>query len=406
MRSVSSVLMATLSAVGAAAEGIDRPTVDVGGFALKPMANLTYRDHTVELHPKALVGVGYNSNVPAAVNAEDDAFYRFIAGLEARFYLTPSSDLVADGEIEKLDYLDQDDFDLIGGRGRIEHVWQGIRWQSNLTGSFARTDEPLVQTGEQIAHDDEAAIAVLSYASLRTHLVFDASILREDFLDDSRIFDEDERDSNTYGSGVRVGFFSARDSEWYARTRVSSTIYDDSNVYQDSLGILGLIGYTGRLDVRSTFLAEAGIEFRRYEGTFANDPAFDGRTAVVPAGEFKVIWPWETGSRLEAGLFSELHDSVTSNAMWLYGGHVSGRYRLRQQLGLFGSLMLFKGEDTERPAGTLAERRTTGQTEAGVEYFMRDGVGVRLRTTYTKSDANTDADYERFLAALEFAIVF
>jgi hypothetical protein len=393
-----------LATVGSAAEGPERPSVEVGGFALRPMANLTYRDDTVEMHPKALVGLGYNSNVRAQENGDGDVFYRVVAGVESRWYLTPSSALVADGEIEQLDYVDENEFDLVGGRGSLEHVWQGERWQTNLTGRFARTQEPLVQTGEQIDHDDIEGLAEVAYTSLRSHIVAGVSAQREDFLDDSRLFDDRERDSNRYGVGVRFGRITARDSELFARTRVMATVYDQSTVYRDNRGVVALVGYSGRAGTRSTFLAEGGIEYRRYDAGFGADEG--GRTAVRPAGTLRLLWPWETGSQIEAGVFSELRDSLTSNALWLYGGSVEGRYRLRTNMRVFGAVRVFESEDVEPPAGTESDQRITAQLEAGAEYFLREGIGIRLRTSYSDSDANNEADYDRLLAALEFAVVF
>ena len=87
MRLYQPVALLTALAVtipaGFAAEGAAEPQpVPVKDFNVRPMANFAYADNRLVLHPKALVGVGYDSNVYAeTTNEHSGTFVRGLVGV-------------------------------------------------------------------------------------------------------------------------------------------------------------------------------------------------------------------------------------------------------------------------------------------------------------------------------------
>lgn len=400
-----SSLIAVLPFALMAAEPRERPPVTVGTFDIEPMANFTYRDDTVGLHPKALFGIGYNSNVIASDNPRADEFTRAIVGCDLDWALTGTSWLKLDAEIENQNYLDEDAFDVTGGRGGLAYERRGMSWEYGTSLRAARIDDPEPRTGEQLERETIDGRADIARQGRWWRIGFGALFQSEDYLQDSAVIDADQRDYSRYGGSVFVGRVTARDTEFYDRTVYRRTEYADSSLYQNSDGIMSLLGWRFRSSVRTRMVVEGGVDYRRYDGRLSSNP--DADTSVLePAGNILFIYPWEEGSQVRARASAEIVDGLRANAARAYSAGLDGRYRLLQKMHLIGGTSVYRVIENDAPPGSTSERRTTLRFEAGLQYFMRDGVGVRWLNSYAVSDSTLLNDYERYVSVVEMAVAF
>jgi hypothetical protein len=391
----------------AAVEDIDDRTVTVGGFPIEPMADLSYLDHRVELHPKALLGVGWNSNIFATDrNPDADGFYRVVAGLETRWHVTPRDRAFVDGEIDSQQYFSENQVDLVGGLGRLGWVHLGEVSTLGVHAGWERTNEPQEQTGEQISFDRSQADVELDRRGLTSHAVVGVGVDRTDYRQDSAFFGDDQRDAWRWNGRGRIGRAYATDSERYVRVRFGQTLYDHEDRFQSSVvGVLA-VGVEHLVATRTVLFADLGVDARRYDDDFLHDPAYDDQQTLYPIGSAGVRWSPEALTSLQAKLVADVYDSVSANAAWYGGLDVDGRLRLRHNLFAYTESFLHQSIDSGAAAGSTPEHRTTLELAGGFGYALRDGAAGRVRLSWTDSESDVGVDWQRLLLAVEVGCVF
>jgi hypothetical protein len=386
----------------------DNPVL-VKDLNVEPRANLTADDGTLRLHPKALLGVGYNSNIFAETNNEKDDFYvRGLAGLQADWRLNAHNSVDLNGEFEGLQYSDKDNKDgnMVGGLLTADYRWNEANNNALIHAGYARFDDPLIQTGEQILRQtiNGAGTVDLRGATVRT--IITAGATATDYLEDGSNFSEKSRDNTIYQAMGRVGFNTARDTYYYALLGIDRWDYWDNVQYNDSNGVTAGLGTKLRIGERSTLLAEGGATYRVYEADFGNNSAYDDKKVLAPYLNIKAEWPWESGSSVGLDVFSRIDESLTANAAWIYGAVLDGRYRLLARSALFGSIGGYRSEDSGQGQGLTNDSRDTIEAVAGVEHEITKGLVGRLRATYTDSTADVSNDFTRYIIAVDLAAAF
>jgi hypothetical protein len=403
-------LLVTIACTGTAVAADHQSQVQVKDIGVTPRANLTFDDGTFSLHPKALLGVGFNSNIFAEVDGEenDDLYVHGLAGLQGDWRLGPHENLGFNGELEALSYFDSDNDDgnLVGGLLTADYRWHDSGNDVRVHGGYARFDDPLIQSGEQILRQtvDGNVMVTLQGATMRT--VIDGGAVAMDYLEGGIGFSEDSRDNTVYRLSGRVGWTTARETFYYALLSYDFSDYWDNIQYNDSNGITAGLGTQVRLGERSTLTAEGGVTYRIYEEDYAGLSAYDDETVLAPYVSIAARWPWETGSSVGLRAFSRVDESITANAAWIYGLQLDGRYRLLARSGLFGSLAGYHSEDSGEGPGIPAEERDTVEATVGVDYEIAKGLVGRLKGTYTDSEAEISNDFSRYIVALDLAVAF
>jgi hypothetical protein len=403
------LLTAIACAVPALGAADSEALVRVKDLDVEPRANLTADDGTLRLHPKALLGVGYNSNIFAEADDEnDDIYLRGLAGLQADWRLNPHNALALNGEIEALKYLDSDndEGDLVGGLLTGDWFWQEANNQAQVHAGYARFDDPLIQTGEQILRQNIDGYLNLDLRGATFRTIIKAGATALDYLEDGVSFDEESRDNTVYRATARLGVNTARDTYYYALVGVDRWDYWENIQYNDSNGLTVGLGTQVRIGDRSTLTAEGGATYRLYEDDFAGIDDYDDEQVLAPYLSIAARWPWETGSRVGLNVFSRLDESLTANAAWIYGAALDGRYRLLARSALFGSLGGYHSEDSGEGPGIPNEERDTVEAVAGVEHEVTKGLVGRLRLTWTDSDAEISNDFTRYIVAFDLAAAF
>jgi hypothetical protein len=401
--------LACMAPVFAAQTESETVTVPVKDINVRPMANLASDDDTFTIHPKVLVGVGYNTNVYAEPVDENQGFYyRGLAGVLLGLRLNEHSRLAFDGEAEGLAYLkeENDQANLAGGRASLDYLWQESRNSARVHAGYARFDDPLIQTGQQVLRETYDGYASLNLTGTVARNVIKVGGQRTDYLENALGFTEDSRDNNTFSVTLRSGCTHARDSFYYVLLGYENTSYDENTQFNDFAGYTAGLGGQVRLGERATATVEAGATYRVYANDYGGSAAYDDETVVAPYASLAIVVPWEEGSHFGAQAFSRLDESLTANAAWIYGVGVDARYRLALNAGLFGALMEYQSKDSGHGPGIAAEERLTTEAVIGVDYELCRGLTGRLKVNYTESDSELNNDFTRIIVAVDLAAAF
>jgi hypothetical protein len=435
---VRSLTLASLAALGARVFAEDITTtatpdnqdiVLVDGFGIQPLYHLASPDGALILHPKALVGFGYDSNVYATdTDVKGSTFYDLVAGLDLKWVTNPEDTFVLSGEFEGERYVSQQGRNLSGGKAEFSYRHQASEWDAGGNASFARTNDPFVVTGQEIKHDDGHVGIDGTDHWAHQSVGLGATVDRLRYLEGAPgIFGKDDRNNTDVGLNARVGNEVGDQSEVYFRAQVDRRNYDQKTFseaidipgtgvvtthgYNDSTGITAVIGLKDKIATRTGVIAEVGVDYRKYADYFAGDADFNDKTVVRPAVNLVYRWSFEEGSWLGARAFSDVEDSVFSNAAWMYGVSVDARYRLSDEYkaAVFGSLSGYQLKDSGSPKTAQEpddETRTTGEVNVGVEYVFHPGLGVRLKDVYDDSHSKYFNSFRRNLIEAQLGVVF
>ena len=404
LRPVFAFIAITGSAIGV--EVTD--TVTIRDFTLVPLGNLAYRHNRLVMHPKAMIGAGYNSNVYATPDDEiADTYGEAIAGIEASYQIGVSQRVDVDVEGEGRAYLEETSRDLVGGRARARYELedsQGMTYQASA--GYARYDDPLIESGQQITRGAGSMGAMAGWQGSRNRLSLRGEWQNENFFEAGPGFGEDERDSDTVRTALVYGHGTGEEGEIFAKIMADTHRYAEySDQFQDSTGVAGLVGWQLTVATRIAMHVEAGVEHRAYDEISSDDPAYaDDITAVIGAASLR--WNWEAGSYVDVRAYRSITSSVSSNAAFLTGVDGDLRYRLREKTALVSGGKVYLLEQSGAATGQVVEKRGTGQARAGVEYLVRDGVGFRLVGTYEISKSRTENDYDRVSVLLSFGFAY
>ena len=395
-------------ACGTSAFAADTSPVQVKDIAVTPRANLTADDGTLTLHPKALLGAGYNSNIYAEEdNENDDSYLHYLAGLQADWRLSPHHSVALNGEFEGVNYSksSSENADLVGGLLGGDYRWREANNNAHIHAGYARFDDPLIESGEQILRQNIDGLAALTLQGAEVRTVVDFTATALDYLEDGTGFTAESRDNTVFRLTGRMGTTTARETFYYALLSGDVTDYKENIQFNDSTGITAGLGAQVRLGERSTLSAEGGIAYRSYADNFGGLNANDDKNVYAPYISIAARWPWENGSQVGLNIFSRIDESITANAAWVYGAQLDGRYRLLAHSGLFGSLGGYHSADSGQGAGTT-EERDTFEVAAGVDHEITKGLVGRLKASYTDSTAEISNDFTRFIVSFDLAVAF
>ena len=401
-------LLIALTCVGTGM-GVEQEPISVKDISVRPMGNFNAVDGTVVLHPKVLLGVGYNDNIFATdTNEKDDVYGRGLAGLTADWRLNPHSSLAFNGEFEGLHYSESENEkgNMVGGLADLDYKWREAKNEGILHGGYARYDDPLVETGEQILRENIVGSGALTMQGAEMRTVANASITAIDYLEDGNGFTSDSRDNTVYSAFGRVGITTARDTFYYGLVGIDRVDYWETTQFNNSWGVTAGVGSQVRLGERSSLTAEGGVTYRVYDDNFNKNVSYDDETVLAPYINITAKWPWESGSHVGLNVFSRLDESLTANAAWASGGGIDGRYRLLARSALFASVSYYHSEDSGMGQGATVENRDSVDIAGGVEHEMCKGVVGRLKAVYTDSDSETSNSFTRLVVAADLAIAF
>jgi hypothetical protein len=379
--------------------------VQVKGFSLVPMA---YHEGLVQLHPKLMVGAGYDSNVYAdSSNRTSDEYLNTVAGVQGQVEFSENQRAYTDTEIEARDYRKEHNRAALVGRayGQFEQdVSNGSQLQAS--GSYVRSDDPDLETGYEVDHGETQAGAQYAYDGLASRVLLRGDYENARFYTGDAFFTPHSRDYDIYRVTSVYGYRKGEASEFILRIAADSFHYLNEDQFEGSDGISALAGWRGALLPKVTSTLGAGIEARRFDNDFDQDPAYHDRQVARPIGVASVRWDLEESSFITLRAFSELLPSEVSNAEWYYGVGVSGRYRLLINAAALAGVNLGHAKESGSAAGVRLEQRDDESADAGLEYYLREGVGVRSLVEYDFSHSLDYNTFSRWTAKIEMALAY
>jgi hypothetical protein len=407
---LSAAFLAALGLAGGTLDAEDSPNpgvlVPVHGFTVQPMGNLSTSDGSLEFHPKALVGLGYDSNVYATSEDQSaDTYYRGMVGLFSRYL--PNPDLMAtfDGEFERQVFLHDTSFNATIGRAVISCVQSGADHRWDAGAGFVRLDDPVFDSGERAIHDEITAHDEFIQDDALRHQSIELEYQRQDYLQGTAFFARQDMDRNLVTLTAHEGVRPLPDQEWYLGAILGYSHYD-VDYFNSSSRITSFAGITEAIGSRSHAAIAIGASWWRFTRPFADDPSYADRDVVAPYVDSSLYWSWAEGSDLHVAVYSHLLESLISNAYWAIGSEVGGQQHVLDNSSAFFSLQVFRAYASGGPAGQDIEVRTQKQATVGFSYVMHDGVVTHIEGSYLDSNSRIYNTFDRLSATVDIALVY
>ncbi len=404
----AAMAMLEVSGGGLGAEDSPNPgmLVPVHGFTVQPMGNLSTSDGSIDLHPKALIGVGYDSNVFAtSEDQSSDFYYRGMVGIFSRYLPNPDLTVTLDGEFERQIFLHDTSSNATIGRAVVTCIETGAEHRWDAGAGFVRLDDPVFDSGERAVHEEITVHDGFSQSDAIRHQSLELEYQRQDYLQGTVFFARQDMDRNLVTLTAHEGVLPVPDEEWYFGAILGYSHYD-VDFFNSSSRISSFVGMNEAVGSRSHASVAAGVSLWHFSRCFANDPSYDDREVVAPYLDASLYWSWADGSDLHVAAFSHLLESLTSNAYWVIGSELGGQVHVLDSSNAFFALQVFRARGSGAPAGQEIEVRTQKQATVGFSYVLHDGMVIHLEGSYLDSDSRTSVSYDRLSATVDFAIVY
>jgi hypothetical protein len=381
--------------------------VVIDGFRLLPLGDLTAGGRALEFHPKALVGVAWDSNpLPVESGAEGDLRTHLAVGAELRAVSSAGWRTDLDGTLILQQYADTPSRNDTAGNARARTRFQGQTTTFAADAGWDLSREPVSELPEQVRRERyDASVAAGGERRLSRwsgRLAF-ASL---DYLEDSPYFTSDQRDYRRWTASAAWSALGGDDSLLGIEGSIDDTQRDAVATANPWSGVTLAARWRHSLGDRSTVDCRLGGTVREFDDDSAHDPANDDRTIAAPVAGIRLDLPWENGSHASVSISTGLAEGLnsTTNASRRHAIEASLRMRLADRVNAVGQGWFVRRVDS-------APTSSGGQTEAvddlyirlGLEYRLRDGIGLRLWSSVQHRTADVGFDYDRTLFAAELA---
>jgi hypothetical protein len=401
------VLPSLLLCAGAFGDDAAQLPVSVGGFNVTPAdGGLSAFDEHLVVHPKALIGGTYDSNVLGTQSSSPDVSARVLAGATAQLQVDEQQKAIANVEIERVLYRKYSAEDITGELASLDFQQQGLVAKFDAQAEALRQEMPLFETGELVKSQVYMASSTADYKGLYTNYGAELQVQRTDYLENSSLFTAAQGSHDDYHVGVRAGWDYARDANVFLHLLGTHTDYRDDSLYDDSYGGALRLGWSGPLGDKSTLRVEAGVGYRHYLDVDEKPPPYNQRNAYVPSLVVAMVWPWAEHSSMETTASSSIGDGVTSAAAWIVEASTTIHQELIESYVALLTLDVTQDRNVGAPAGGTQEVRTAYTVGLGCEHQLFPGLGVRLATSYLDSHSNSEPSYSRFQVSIDLASAY
>lgn len=376
--------------------------VPISGYMVEPAGDLQLDENRFEVHPMSLLGVGYDSNVDPVENRGGDVFARAIAGMVLRYLPNPQMEDQADGEIEQLHYARLRDLDATIGRIRLRSDYEGPLLKAEWTGSWIRTEDPIIITGETVLLNDYQTALTARHSSA---LWWEEATLGWEYLsyeNATSLFSNHEADHDSWTAGERVGIGDPEDQIWVA-SRAEFVEYANDDLFNDCHALSGTLGRDWALGARTLAHVEAGADYRYYNDDFDHDPAYNDRSVIWPIATISCDWRFEERSDLSLQAFSSVTDGLASNYETHRGGGASFTLRLLRQMSLVGHASVSLDRNSGAPQDQTPIQRVVERGDVELLYALPKGFTLCSRLEGWRSIGYS---YERWRTSVDVAYAY
>ena len=365
------------------------------GAAEDGLANLTYLNDRLELHPRVAAGGRYDSNVEAAVNNPKDelaATGTIGAGLKYAWSEVTTVTADVDAQLVVTDRPEQRYRNQGQANVAILRRTEGKFLSAHA--AFGRTDDPEPETGERLMIDHWSGDVGGDFTGLTNRISTSLSFNRSDYLENARSFQADDRDQNTIMATIGYGLRLDGGDELTLRVVGDRLIYDASTTNQDNTGVSTFLGWNRQVSEKINLSIEAGVEYRHYDASNSipqNDlvsPTWqvNGRTVTADDSTWSLT--------LSGGLQDTVSGSqaLQSRLNLNYGHPLNTAWSM--SLGVEG----FNLQDVYTIGGQPKDQRWTVRGMAGTNYSFRPGLSGNIDGGYEYSSSDLQGDYDRVFA--------
>jgi hypothetical protein len=377
------------------------------GFRLLPLAELGASGHAIEVHPKAMLGAGWNSNpLWLSDSGSGDAFLRASAGLEARSLVSDRLRFEAEGVADAVQYQDTPGRSYVGGEGRVRAIRADDISAIGLDAHWTRDSEPIAPLPEQVRRELWGIGARGSFESGRVRLTGQIAADWTNYLEDAPYFSRDERDARHIAGQAEGDLLGGSGSLIGVVLEGATAAYRDTSTANPYEQLTAQARWQHPLGDRMQLDLRLGGSLRQHDDDTAGLASNDDRTVAEPVGSLGLQWSWESGSWLTARLAHRLTDGTggSVNASVLDALTMDSRLRIADRLGLRSSLWLAERTDSGQAQGLEPLSVRSFMLRTGLEHYLRDGVGVRLWIMLQDSDTSTGVHTTGSTASLELAL--
>jgi len=148
------------------------------------------------------------------------------------------------------------------------------------------------------------------------------------------------------------------------------------------------------------------MEARLYADDYLHNAANGDRQVLAPWWDLVGTWSWREGDRLGTRLYSDLDNSLTSNATWSMGGELSSHIEMSNRLALEAVVGLAEARDGGITQDRAALQRRIFQGSLSGQYALAEGLATRLRATAIRVQEESGGGYDRLLFSIDLAYVY
>lgn len=399
-----SLTLGTLSS----AEILDEP-VPVAGVPVRPMGRITLADSTLVLHPKASLGLGYDSNVyqSESANAVDDTLVTGLAGLTMTAFLDPRTVLSVDLEMAARTHHQESERDMLGGI--LDIGWRRKMNTAELAAGadYRLIDDPLVETGRTVKRQEAGTEASYELRGRARVVRVDGALRYHDYLDDTLTFTREQRERIGIDVGLGYGHRLSAASELGLRLSGHRIDYFyGATPFQDGTGLDLVAYYERRISDRSRLQGELGVLARLFADNYAGDEAYDDQTVIAPALALTLTVEPDTGLTYILDARSDVIPGAAANAAVILQAMMSIEKDLSQRFTLRASGSAIHREESGANAGASIPESDTIVLSSSLRCRLRRGMVVDGTIKWITQDGNRAfSDYERLLLNLSALVV-
>lgn len=384
----------------------DETTVSVDGFRLRPLSEAGIDGSAWELHPKAIAGLALDSNpLPSPGSGDSDVQARLGIGLELSALGKAGWRADLEGMLRVQEYAQTDSRDFVGGNARVgfEQLEQPTRY--GLKASWERASEPIFDVPEQAERNLFQADVHAASEGRDTLVAATVGLSSLNYLTDTIYFSSSDRDKQRAALSLAGYLLNASNSLLGIELGSETVRLPDSTTANGHDGFSAVGRWRHVLGVRSSLDLRLGGELRVYDDYSAGLSANNDRTLLNSIAHVRLSWGWEEWSWVRLAASSALTDGATAyaNASQRTALKIESRVRLQDRTDLLANGWVTRRIDTGSTAGTPRERADEVYLRLGLDYRLREGLGVRLWGNLQVHESSTGEDYNRLLVALEFA---
>ncbi len=371
---------------------------------LVPDANFTWGDGRLELHPKVMVQAVTGEVRYQGQNQANDPSWGGVGGAEARG--SPIREQRFTGEVLG---------GMITSTGRpAPHDWRGLArlaWQRaspvlalHAHGSVRIDQQELIYAAQNVRLIAEEVGGGCTYEG--NHVRADAALVvrEERYLDGGAVGEGDHRDWTGVVVPVNLSWQSASRLRWVLAPVYESYDFVSASNNPDGFATRLTAGVEVQPGEHFRVNLMLGAAWWRWQGPYADNPAWGGARELVPEDGLTATWEWAEHDQLTlmAGQGSQPGVSATTVTVDHVGVREEHNFDRRWRMSMECSGVRVIDQEGRYAAGNSAPEQRNGTSGVvAVDYVHQQGWRLRWFASADASRMRYGVTYDRWSSGLQ-----